>query len=642
MSDTTLQSILCEASVDWIEAAGAPTAKPKRFSIVAYTGGSMRVAAYYRPVVIDLAGLKNNAGEIPVLLGHDPAQIVGHGAPEITAQRIKLSGVISGAGNAAREVAESAKNGFPWKASVGITPESVEFVEPGSKATANGKTWTGPVNIVRSGVLGEVSFVPIAADAKTSATVSAHQRPDFQRGPTMNENETIETIRATQARETERIGAIRQVCGRDHGAIEAKAISEGWSPERTEIEVLRAERDARELHTLRSSRSTPPASGSDRLGRHGHAALEAAFARAVGVDVEEHFKPEVLEAADRVGQGYGLQELLLAAARENGYSGTRGRITQGSLKEILGYALPPVTASLPSTIHVSGILSNVAGKLILDGFNSVENTWRTIAKISSVSDFKTATRYRLTSSLEYEEVGSAGEIKHGTLGEESYTMEAKTYAKMLTLTRKDIINDDLGAFDQLRKRLGMGSALRINRLFWQTFLDDAAFFTTGRGNLIDDVLSTDPACLDNAIARFMALADSDGHPLGITPSILLVQPAQLATARRLFVSSEIRGTADDAFVVANPYQGMYTPEVSAYLSSTAIPRSSSTAWWLLADPAVLPVAEIAFLHGQQSPTVESADVDFNMLGISLRGYHDFGCTLAEYRAGVKSTGDAAE
>ena len=216
-----------------------------------------------------------------------------------------------------------------------------------------------------------------------------------------------------------------------------------------------------------------------------------------------------MEAADRIGQGYGLQELLLAAARENGYSGSRGRITQGTLKEVLSYSLPPVTASLPSTIHVSGILSNVAGKLILDGFNSVENTWRKIAKISSVSDFKTATRYRLTSSLEYEEVGAAGEIKHGSLGEESYDVEAKTYAKMLTLTRKDIINDDLGAFDQLRQRLGMGSALRINRLFWQTFLDDAAFFTAGRGNLIDDVLSTNPAC-DNA-TRFMALADSDGH-----------------------------------------------------------------------------------------------------------------------------------
>ena len=46
-----------------IEAAGAPTAKPKRFSIVAYTGGSMRVAAYYRPVVIDLAGLKTTSAK---------------------------------------------------------------------------------------------------------------------------------------------------------------------------------------------------------------------------------------------------------------------------------------------------------------------------------------------------------------------------------------------------------------------------------------------------------------------------------------------------------------------------------------------------------------------------------------------------
>ena len=43
----------------------------------------------------------------------------------------------------------------------------------------------------------------------------------------------------------------------------------------------------------------------------------------------------------------------------------------------------------------------------------------------SVSDFKAVTAFRLTASLEYQEVGPAGEIQHGTLDQESYTLQAR-------------------------------------------------------------------------------------------------------------------------------------------------------------------------------------------------------------------------
>ena len=67
---------------------------------------------------------------------------------------------------------------------------------------------------------------------------------------------------------------------------------------------------------------------------------------------------------------------------------------------------------------------------------------------------------------------------------------------------------------------------------------------------------------------------------------------------------------------------------------------SALAWYLLCDPAILATAAMCFLNGQQSPTIESAEADFNTLGIQLRGYHDFGVSFSEYRAGVKSLGEA--
>ena len=143
------------------------------FAITAYTGGPLLVSAYLNPVVLDLAGVRAAGETIPSFLAHDPTAIVGHGEPVISAQRIKIDGVISGGGRAAEEVATSARRGFPWKASVGVIPEKVERVDAGATAKANGRNWPGPINIVRSGVLAEVSFVPIGADAKTTVSIAA-------------------------------------------------------------------------------------------------------------------------------------------------------------------------------------------------------------------------------------------------------------------------------------------------------------------------------------------------------------------------------------------------------------------------------------------------------------------------------------
>ena len=54
-------------SLEWIKATDGDATKPKRFSMLAYTGGAMRVGHYGSPVVIDLAGL-TAAAPLPILL----------------------------------------------------------------------------------------------------------------------------------------------------------------------------------------------------------------------------------------------------------------------------------------------------------------------------------------------------------------------------------------------------------------------------------------------------------------------------------------------------------------------------------------------------------------------------------------------
>ena len=119
-----------------------------------------------------------------------------------------------------------------------------------------------------------------------------------------------------------------------------------------------------------------------------------------------------------------------------------------------------------STVDIGGILSNVANKFLLEGFFAVERTWRNICAVRNVSDFKTVTSYRLIGKDQYEQVPPGGELKHGTLGNETYSNKADTYGLMLSIDRRDIINDDLGAITTVPRKLGRGSGLKINDIFW--------------------------------------------------------------------------------------------------------------------------------------------------------------------------------
>ena len=53
----------------------------------------------------------------------------------------------------------------------------------------------------------------------------------------------------------------------------------------------------------------------------------------------------------------------------------------------------------------------------------------------------------------------------GTVAEETYTRQAKSYGKMFARTREKIIDDDMNAFDDIHDRLGGGVTRKLNSVF---------------------------------------------------------------------------------------------------------------------------------------------------------------------------------
>ena len=185
--------------------------------------------------------------------------------------------------------------------------------------------------------------------------------------------------------------------------------------------------------------------------------------------------------------------------------------------------------------------------------------------------------------------------------------------------------------------------LKLNNLFWTILLgaESSGFFAGGNSNINTGAADVTTAGLNATFAKFLAQTDPDGQPLGILPAIMLVPPTQHGAALALMNSQLVVTGASTTLPAGNPWQQRFRVETSPYMEISSYTGNSTVAWYLIADPNQLPTIEIAALNGRVEPTVETADADFNVLGIQMRGYGDVGCALVEYRAAVKADGGAS-
>lgn len=226
------------------------------------------------------------------------------------------------------------------------------------------------------------------------------------------------------------------------------------------------------------------------------------------------------------------------------------------------------------------------------------------------------------------------------------TRQVDTRGALLSVTRKDLINDDLGAFADNAMALGR-KAIQSREKALFTELNGtgngASFFTAARGNYFEGAgASLQSTSLATAVQMFRDQKGPDGDPIMVEPRLLLVPTALEQIAKELMNSQYILGPTTTKQPSVNVWQGAFTPLTSPWLSNTNLAGASSTAWYLLADPSDVAALEIAYLNGQQTPTVEffGLDSDPNVLGVTWRVYWDFGVALAEFRGGVKSKGAA--
>ena len=602
-----MNGIKLESGVEFLQAAEGDSAPAgKRFRIVAYTGAPIRQGWSREPVVIDMAGMQLPA-TVPVVIGHDYSlgSILGQGRPFIEAGQLIVEGEILAQNANADQVAALAAAGYQFQASVGADVRRHQKIDAEGVTQVNGSAHVGPVRVVKASSLREVSFVTLGADAATSVAIAAEADEESSMADNATQTPAEEPVVAAA------VEAPASVAVEATNAVDHTKVIADLTQKVTNMEKLLATRDERP--------AAPAIHVAQPTARNAEV-IEAAFALQGGLpNVEKSYDAKTLEAAAKIQRTTSLGEVLLSAAEEGGYTGSR-RISAATLR--------PILAAAWATHSISGILSSTVNKFLLAGFNGVESSWRSISSVRSVNDFKTLTSYRLNGGFVFEKVANGGELKNASAGDESRTISADTYGIMTSVTRTDLINDDLGALTAVPQRIGRGGALKLNSVFWASFQDDSAFFTTARNNKKATAGALSLANLKAIATMFRKLKDPDGHPVAVEPRVLLV-PADIELAAAEIMGSALLVGGSSAAPDRNVLAGRYQVVSTSYLSS-------AEDYYLLASPADLPVMEVAFLNGVQSPIVETAEADFNTLGVQMRGYFDFGVAKAEYLAGVKA------
>lgn len=590
--------------------------KPVKCEGVAYSGGSFRQWWSALPCYMDLSGMKL-ADQICLMYDHnyDPECRLGVLTVNNDGRKLSVEGEFDTGNELAQSIIRAGKK-FNWQLSIGAENGKVERIGEGAVETINGNTVNGPALIVRESTLREVSIVAIGADAKTSVEIKASLMTPIEQFEAPVEQQVEQTITKAESIIVEPEKLTKEE--NDMENIEAKldAITDGITKlsERIEATEKKLETQASRPAPEISVKNTETATAD---------VLQAAVEQAMGVEVADTKAAEI--ADKKYGGQMSLKQLYTECAHAGGWT---GYLNNSNLGEAVG-----VIKANFSNISLPGILSNAINKRIKAGWDYAEDSWRKIAEVTSVSDYKSFSTYALNAKGDYEEVPNGATIPTGELAETSYSNQLKRYGLMFSIDEMDIINDDMGAINQRAFQFGRKASLKLNKVFWTLFQNDATFFSAENNNLVASAGALSADSLAKLVKAFRKQTDVNGDILGLEPRILLVPAALEVEAQKLYNDAEIRdNTSSKQYLTGNPWRNKFVPVASAYLES-------DDDFYLLADPTIASTIQVAFLNGQQAPVVESNPTSFDTFGISYRGKFSFGVAFADPKAGIK--GDRA-
>lgn len=575
---------------------------------------------------INLERFNNGLGT--VLFNHDRDAVVGHIEKVWLEDNRGKALVRFDTDEQSETIFQKVQSGTLQGVSVGYAINRYEVLEDEDTKSTNGR-FNGPAYVVTDWEPLEISIVSVPADPTVGVGRSAeeiHTSIDTQEDNTRMDQEKnlevqevksapVETgltqadLQKAMEQERKRTSEITamfrdfDVEGADEAIVLGKSVEEARE---MVMDQLRARNKGVSV--------TMGEAESDKF----RAAAQDAVLMAAGIPVADA-APGAQEL-----RGYSMVEM----ARESLRRESGSTVNYGDNMEL-------ARAAINSTSTFPAIMSNLANKSVMVGFNEAETTYQIWAGKGSNRDFKEAARVALSEAGNLELVPEGGQFKQDSFGEASARTKVATYGKLFSLTRQAIINDDLGLFSKIATKYGSAAKRLVNKMVYAQLTgnvkmqDNVALFDTKHGN----VAGTGEALSVKAIAKAItAMRRQKGiagdATLNVTPKYLVVPPELEMTAYQIVNSTAAVDGVNSG--VANPYKGRFIVVADAELTDP-------DAWYLVADATQHDTIEVTYLNGVETPRLETRQ-GFDVDGIEYKVAFDCGVSALDFRGVFKNAG----
>nr|WP_316656557.1 prohead protease/major capsid protein fusion protein [uncultured Gellertiella sp.] len=280
------------------------------------------------------------------------------------------------------------------------------------------------------------------------------------------------------------------------------------------------------------------------------------------------------------------------------------------------------------------LLQGVGERVMLDAYEVAKSPIRQVlTRTGTMSDFRKKTVVMVGELGLLERLSEKGEITSTTRAETSEGYKLETFARMFSISRQALINDDLGAFSNMAAAFGQAAGLTENILLFSLLNsnpvmaeDNTALFHANHGNLAPAGTSLNESALSDArkAMRNQRAFGNAGGFMSLQPAYLLVGPELETQAEKLLRTINPTTTADVS-VFAGRLELLVEPQIQG------------SEWYVFSRPAQAPVLEISYLDGHQGPTVEMEQA-WSTLGASWRAFIDMGVGVLDYRGAYKNPG----
>ena len=576
---------------------------------------------------INLERFNNGLGTL--LFNHDRDAVVGHIEKVWVEDNRGKALVRFDKDEQSETIFQKVQSGTLQGVSVGYSIKHYEVLDKKDSVSNNGRFKGPDTYVVTDWEPLEISIVSVPADATVGVGRSAeeiHTSIDTQEEErSMDEKEILKTedVKSTEPVETgitqaDLAKAMEQERKR---TSEITALFRDFDIEGADEAIVMGvsvdEARAMVMDQLRARNKGVSVTMGEAESDKFRAAAQDAVLMAVGIPVAD-----AAPGANEL-RGHSLVEL----ARES--------LQREGLQANFGDNMELARQAINSTSTFPAIMSNLANKSVMTGFNEAETTFQIWAGKGSNRDFKEAARYALSEAGNLELVPEGGQFPQDVFGEASARTKVATYGKIFSLTRQAIINDDLGLFSKIATKYGSAAKRLVNKMVYAQLTgnvkmqDNIALFDTKHGN----VAGTGEALSVKAIAKAItAMRRQKGitgdATLNITPKYLVVPP-ELEMAAYQIVNSTAAVDGVNSGVV-NPYKGRFVVVADAELTDP-------DAWYLVADASQHDTIEVTYLNGVENPRLETRQ-GFDVDGIEYKVAFDVGVDAIDFRGLYKNAG----